>query len=109
VHVTTVTQLFEVSAQAQDSAPYADGYRLFSHSKPWAICAKSLLRGPLSTKTPARELKKSQDLDERDDAPAKTIEHLFIHSLQMQEQRGRVKLDGKKHCVSEWRLSANSK
>jgi hypothetical protein len=103
-HITAVMQLFEVSGRAQDLARYADSYRLFSRGEPWAICAKALASGPRSTKELALELIKAKGLDMRDGVLAKTIGHRLIHSLRMQEQRGRVKRDGKRHGVSVWRL-----
>src|SRR5580658_10157391 len=65
-HVTAVMQLFEASGRAQDLARYADSYRLFSRGEPWAICAKALASGPLTTKELALELIRAKGLDERD-------------------------------------------
>src|ERR1700689_926360 len=103
-HITAVMQLFEVSGRAQDLARYADSYRLFSRGEPWVICAKALAGGPLTTKELALELIKAKGLDERDGTLAKTIGHRLIHSLRMQEQRGKVKREGKRHGVSVWKL-----
>jgi hypothetical protein len=47
---------------------------------------------------------KAKDMDLRDAVLAKAIGHKLIHSLRMQEQRGRVRRDGKRHGVSVWRL-----
>ena len=66
----------------------------------WAICAS----GPLSTKELALELMKAKGMDLKDAVLAKTLGHRLIHSLRMQEQRGRVVRDGKRHGVSVWRL-----
>jgi len=107
-HITAVMQLFEVSGRAQDLARYADSYRLFSRGEPWAICAKALASGPRTTKELALELIKAKGLDQRDGVLAKTIGHRLIHSLRMQEQRGKVRRDGKRHGVSIWRLPANT-
>jgi hypothetical protein len=103
-HVTAVMQLFEASGKTQDLARYADSYRLFSRGEPWAICAKALAGGPLTTKELALELIKAKGLDERDGTLAKTIGHRLIHSLRMQEKRKRVARNGKRHGVSVWRL-----
>jgi len=103
-HITAVMQLFEVSGRAQDLARYADSYRLFSRGEPWAICAKALASGPLTTKELALELIKAKGLNERDGVLAKTIGHRLIHSLRMQEQRGKVCRNGKRHGVSVWKL-----
>jgi hypothetical protein len=46
------------------------------------------------------ELIKAKGFDVRDGTLAKTLGHRLIHSLQMQEQRGRVQRDGKRHGVS---------
>jgi hypothetical protein len=103
-HVTAVLRLFEVSGKAQDLARYSDHYRLFKRGEPWAICSAALAKGPLSTKELALELMKAKGMDLRDGVLAKAIGHRLIHSLRMQEQRGRVKRDGKRHGVSVWRL-----
>ncbi len=103
-HVTAVLRLFEVSGKAQDLARYMDSYRLFKRGEPWAICAAALAKGPLSTKELALELMKAKGMDLRDGVLAKAIGHRLIHSLRMQEQRSRVKRDGKRHGVSVWRL-----
>jgi len=103
-HVTAVMQLFEASGKTQDLARYANSYRLFSRGEPWAICAKALACGALTTKELALELIKAKGLDERDGTLAKTIGHRLIHSLRMQEKRKRFARDGKRHGVSVWRL-----
>jgi hypothetical protein len=103
-HVTAVLRLFEASGKAQDLAKYADHYRLFKRGEPWAICSAALAKGPLSTKELALELMKAKDMDLRDGVLAKAIGHKLIHSLRMQEQRGRVKRNGKRHGVAVWRL-----
>ncbi len=103
-HVTATMQLFEVSGRAQDLAGYMDSYRLFKRGEPWVICAKALSGGPKTTKELALELIKAKGLDPRDDTLAKTIGHRLIHSLRMQEQRGKVSRNGKRHGVSVWRL-----
>ena len=105
-HVTAVMQLFEASGRAQDLARYADSYRLFSRGEPWAICAKALAGGPLTTKELAQELIKAKGFDQRDGTLAKTLGHRLIHSLRMQEQRGMVMRSGKHHGVSIWCLPA---
>ena len=103
-HVTAVLRLFEVSGRGQDLARYMDSYRLFKRGEPWAICAAALASGPLSTKELALELMKAKGMDLKDAVLAKTLGHRLIHSLRMQEQRGRVKRDGKRHGVTIWRL-----
>ncbi len=105
-------RLFEASDKPQDLARYVDSYRLFKRGEPWAICAAALANGPLSTKELALELMKAKGMDLRDAVLAKAIGHRLIHSLRMQEQRGRVKRNGKRHGVSVWRLpddAANSR
>jgi hypothetical protein len=104
-HITAVMQLFEVSGRAQDLARYADSYRLFSRGEPWAICAKAMAaHGAMTTKELALELIRAKGLNEQDGVLAKTIGHRLIHSLRMQEQRGKVCRNGKHHGVSVWKL-----
>lgn len=103
-HVTAVMRLFEASGKPQDLARYVDSYRLFSRGEPWAICAKALANGPLSTKELALELMKAKGMDLGDSVLQKAIGNRLIHSLRMQEQRGRLRREGKRHGVSVWRL-----
>jgi hypothetical protein len=103
-HITAVMRLFEASGKPQDLARYVDSYRLFARGEPWAICAAALVNGPLTTKDLALELMKAKGMDLGDTVLAKAIGNRLIHSLRMQEQRGRVRRDGKRHGVSVWRL-----
>lgn len=103
-YVTAVLRLFEVSGKAQDLARYSDHYRLFKRGEPWAIYSASLATDPLTTKELALALVKAEGMDLGDAVLAKAIVYRLIHSLRMQEQRGRVKRHGKRHGVSEWRL-----
>ena len=102
--VTAVLRLFEVSGKAADLARYSDHYRLFKRGEPWAICSSALATGPRTSQRLALALMKAKGLDLGDAVLAKTIGHRLIHSLRMQEQRGRVKRDGKRHGVSVWKL-----
>jgi len=47
---------------------------------------------------------KAKGMDLGDSVLAKAIGHRLIHSLRMQEQRGRVRREGKRKGVSVWRL-----
>lgn len=47
---------------------------------------------------------KTKGMDLNDAFLVKTVGHRLINPLRMQEQRGRVKRDGKRHEVSVWRL-----
>jgi len=107
-HVTAVLRLFEASGKAQDLARYSDHYRLFKRGEPWAICAAALAAGPLTTKELALAMMKAKGMDLGDGVLAKAIGHRLIHSLRMQEQRGRVKRAGKRHGVAVWRLPAHA-
>jgi hypothetical protein len=103
-HVSAVMRLFEASGKPQDLARYVDSYRLFKRGEPWAICAAALASGPLSTKDLALEMMKAKGMDLGDSVLAKAIGNRLIHSLRMQEQRSKVRRDGKRHGVSVWRL-----
>jgi hypothetical protein len=103
-HVSAVMRLFEASGKPQDLARYVDSYRLFQRGEPWAICTAALVKGPLTTKELALELMKAKGMDLGDGVLAKAIGNRLIHSLRMQEQRGKVQRAGKRHGVSVWRL-----
>jgi hypothetical protein len=103
-HVTAAARLFEASGKPQDIARYVDSYRLFKRGEPWAICAAALVNGPLTTKELALELMKAKGMNLGDTILAKGIGNRLIHSLRMQETRGRVCREGKRHGVSVWRL-----
>jgi hypothetical protein len=47
---------------------------------------------------------RAKDMDLGDTVLAKAIGNRLIHSLRMQEQRGKVRRDGKRHGVSVWLL-----
>jgi len=81
-----------------------DSYRLFKRGEPWTICAAALTKGPQTTKELALALMRAKGLDLGDSVLAKAIGHRLIHSLRMQEQRGRVCREGKRKGVSVWRL-----
>jgi hypothetical protein len=103
-HVAAAIRIFEASDRPKDLAQYVDHYRLFKRGEPWAICAAALTKGPLSTKDLAMALMKAKGMDLTDDVLTKTIGHRLIHSLRMQEQRGRVKREGKQKAMLTWRL-----
>ena len=84
-----------------------DSYRLFRRGEPWAICAAALAKEPQTTKELASALMRAKGLDLADAVLAKAIGHRLIHSLRMQEQRGRVSREGKRKRVSVWRLPEN--
>src|SRR5208282_360832 len=107
-HVTAAIRIFEASGSPKDMSRYVDSYRLFKRGEPWAICAAALVNGPLSTKELALALMKAKGMDVGDTVLAQRIGNRLIHSLRMQEQRGRVARDGKRHVVSVWRLPVAS-
>ena len=103
-HVAAAIRIFEATDRPKDLAKYVDHYRLFKRGEPWTICAAALASGPLDTKQLALAMMKAKGMDLTDAVLAKAIGHRLIHSLRMQEQRGRVKRDGKRRGVSVWRL-----
>jgi hypothetical protein len=103
-HVTAAIRIFIGTDRAQDIPRYYDSYRLFKRGEPWAICAAALANGPQTTKELARALVKAKGMDLGDAILAKAIGGRLIHSLRMQEKRGRVVRQGKRHGVSVWRL-----
>lgn len=107
-HVTAAIRIFEVSGAPGDLARYMDTYRLFKRGEPWAICSEALRKGPLTTIDLAKRLIKAKGMDAGDETLAKGITGRLIHSLRMQEHRGRVKRDGKRHGVLVWKLPPNA-
>ncbi len=103
-HITAVLRIFDASGSPKDMGKYVDHYRLFRRGEAWAICAAALAKGPQTTKELALALMRAKGLDLADAVLAKAIGHRLIHSLRMQEQRGRVKREGKRKGVSIWRL-----
>jgi hypothetical protein len=106
-HVTAAIRIFEASGRPADIASYVDTYRLFKRGEPWAICQAALGSGPKDTRELAIELMKAKDMDTADTVLAKGLTNRLIHSLRMQERRGRVQRDGKRKGVTVWRLPAN--
>jgi hypothetical protein len=103
-HVAAAIRIFEASDLPKDLAKYVDHYRLFKRGEPWAICGKALADGPQDTKQLALAMMRAKGMDLTDSVLAKAIGTRLIHSLRMQEQRGRVKRDGKRKGVTVWRL-----
>jgi hypothetical protein len=103
-HVAAAIRIFEASDRPADLAQYVDHYRLFKRGEPWAICAAALAKGSLTTKDLALALMRAKGLDLTDAVMVRTIGHRLIHSLRMQEQRGRVKREGKQKAMLTWRL-----
>jgi hypothetical protein len=103
-HVTATLRIFDASSKPSDMARYVDTYRMFKRGEPWAICAAALARGPHDTRELALELMKAKGLDTADSVLAKGLTNRLIHSLRMQEKRGRVGRDGKRKGVTIWRL-----
>ena len=103
-HITAVLRIFDASGSPKDMGRYVDHYRLFRRGEAWTICAAALAKGPQDTRQLALELMKAKGMDLGDSVLAKAIGHRLIHSLRMQEQRGRVRREGKRKGVSIWRL-----
>lgn len=103
-HVTAAIRIFAGTDRPQDIPRYVDSYRMFKRGEPWAICAAALASGPQTTKELALALMRAKGLAMGDSVLAKAIGHRLIHSLRMQEKRGRVLREGKRKGVSVWRL-----
>ena len=103
-HITAVLRIFDASGSPKDMGKYVDHYRLFRRGEAWAICAAALAQGPQDTRQLALELMKAKGMDLGDSVLVKAIGHRLIHSLRMQEQRGRVRREGKRKGVSVWKL-----
>ena len=104
-HVEATIRIFAASGAPQDIARYVDSYRLFRRGEPWAICQAALAKsGPLDTRQLALAMMAAKDMDTGDTVLAKGLTNRLIHSLRMQEHRGRVKRDGKRKGLTVWRL-----
>lgn len=103
-HVEACIRIFAASGKPSDIARYVDGYRLFKRGEPWAICKAALAKGPHDTRELALAMMAAKGMDTGDTVLAKGLTNRLIHSLRMQEQRGRVKRDGKRKGVTVWRL-----
>jgi hypothetical protein len=108
-HVEATIRIFAASGRPADIARYVDTYRLFKRGEPWAICSAALAKqGPLDTRELALALMAAKGMDTGDKVLAKGLTNRLIHSLRMQEHRGRVKRDGKRKGVTIWRLPATT-
>ena len=103
-HVAAAIRIFEALGKPSDIARYVDTYRLFKRGEPWAICAAALAKGPHDTRQLALCMMEAKGMDTADTVLAKGLTNRLIHSLRMQEQRGRVKREGKRKGVTVWRL-----
>jgi hypothetical protein len=76
---------------------YVDAYRLFGRGEPWVICSAALAKqGPLDTGELALALMRAKGMDTGDTVLAKGLTNRLIHSLRMQEHRGKVRRDAKR-------------
>jgi|HubBroStandDraft_6_1064221.scaffolds.fasta_scaffold253765_4 hypothetical protein len=103
-HVEATMRIFAASGKPSDIARYVDTYRLFKRGEPWAICQAALATGPKDTRELSLELMKAKGMDTADTVLAKGLTNRLIHSLRMQEGRGRVRREGKRKGVTIWRL-----
>ncbi len=104
-HVEATIRIFAASGKPSDIAKYIDSYRLFRRGEPWAICSAALAKsGSLDTRELARALMAAKGMDLGDAVLTKGLTNRLIHSLRMQEHRGRVKREGKRKGVTVWRL-----
>ncbi len=103
-HVEATMRIFAASGRPSDIARYIDTYRLFKRGEPWAICQVALQTGPKDTRELSVELMKAKGMDTGDTVLAKGLTNRLIHSLRMQEGRGRVLREGKRKGVTVWRL-----
>jgi hypothetical protein len=103
-HIGAAIRIFDASGKPSDIARYVDTYRLFKRGEPWAICSAALAKGPQDTRELALAMMAAKGMDTADKVLAKGLTNRLIHSLRMQEQRGKVCRDGKRRGVSVWRL-----
>jgi hypothetical protein len=104
-HISAAIRIFDASGPTQDIARYVDAYRLFKRGEPWAVCSAALAKqGPLDTRELAMALMRAKGMDTADTVLAKGLTNRLIHSLRMQEKRGRVRREGKRKGVTVWRL-----
>jgi hypothetical protein len=109
-HVEACIRIFAASGRPADMARYVDTRRLFKRGEPWAICSAALAKdGPLDTRQLALALMAAKGLDTADSVLAKGLTNRLIHSLRMQEHRGKVRRNGKRKGVTVWQVpKANS-
>jgi hypothetical protein len=103
-HVDATMRIFAASGRPADIARYVDTYRLFKRGEPWAICQAALGSGPKDTRELSLELMRAKGMDTADTVLAKGLTNRLIHSLRMQEGRGRVRREWKRKGVTVWQL-----
>jgi hypothetical protein len=81
-----------------------DTDRLFKRDKPGAICAAALGEGPHDTSESPYALMEPKGMDTAETVLAKRLTNRLIHSLRMQEWRGRGKRTRDAKAVTVWRL-----
>ena len=104
-HVNATIRVFEASGTRKDLPRHVDVYRLWKRGETWAFCKACLEReGRLTTRDLAERLATAKGMNAGDKVLIKGIASRLIHSLRMQEQRGRLQRDGKRLGVMIWRL-----
>ena len=97
-------RIFAASGERSHIARYVDTYRLFKRGQPWATCQAALANPPQGQPRLAMELMKANGIDTADTVLAKGLFNRLIHSLRMQEGRGRVRREGERKGVTVRRL-----
>ena len=107
-HVNAAMRIFEIDDREHLPA-YLDMHRVFKRKEKWPLIAKALEGGrEMSTRELAIYLLRTKGLDAADVVLVKAVANLLIHSLRMQETRGRVEMVGKRKGVCVWRMADQS-
>lgn len=103
-HVTAAIRIFEATGDPQNLGRHVDVYRLFKRGEQLILCKQALAKGPMTTRDLAKHVMRAKGLDTGDRVLTKGIGSRLIHALRMQAKRGAIRMDGKRHGVSVWRL-----
>ncbi|MGB7256544.1 MAG: hypothetical protein WBD48_00530, partial [Pseudolabrys sp.] len=80
----------------KDLPRHVDIFRLWKRGEAWQFCKGEIERdGALTTRELAARLAKAKGMNPGDKVMVKGIGSRLIHSLRMQEQRGRLVREGK--------------
>ena len=106
-HVNAAMRIFAIDEREHLPA-YLDLHRVFTRKEKWPLIEEALRPGrPITTRELAIYLLRRKGMDAADVVLTKAVGNLLIHSLRMQQTRGRVEMVGKLKGVCMWRLSGS--
>jgi len=105
-HVNATIRLFEVPQEGEAFPALMNLDRLFKRREVGDLCHEALQAGPQSTRDLAAYIIRKRGWDETDRHLKTSVALRIVHTLRMQERRGKVARAGKRGNAIVWVLAA---